>query len=58
MPGCIGPATRNEDAMNALSAGITTGGDFTMWGSLTLLCVLGLAAAWSDRWFRKHSREA
>jgi hypothetical protein len=44
--------------MNAISAGITTGGDWTIWGSLTLLCVLGLAAAWSDRWFRKHSREA
>lgn len=44
--------------MNALSAGITTGGDYTMWASLTLLCVLGFVAAWSDRWFRKHSREA
>lgn len=44
--------------MNAFSAGTTTGGDWTMWVSLTLLCVLGLAAAWAGRWFNAGHRDA
>jgi hypothetical protein len=44
--------------MTAFSAGVTTGGDWTMWGSLALLGVLGLAAAWSSRWFKADHGDA
>ena len=44
--------------MTAFSAGVTTGGDWTMWVSLTLLCVLGLAAAWAGRWFKADHGDA
>jgi hypothetical protein len=44
--------------MTVFSAGVTTGGDWTMWASLTLLGVLGLAAAWSGRWFKADHGDA
>lgn len=39
------------------AANITTDGDWMIWGSLTLLSVLGLVAVWSDRWFRGGRQE-
>ncbi len=44
--------------MTAFSAGTTTGGDWTMWGSLALLGVLGLIAAMSGLWFKPNRRDA
>jgi len=52
------PKTEMRPTMTAFSAGVTTGGDWTMWVSLTLLCVLGLAAAWSSRWFKADHSDA
>lgn len=43
--------------MTGITIGTTTVGDWTMWGSLTLLGVLGLVAVLSDWWYRKHGRE-